>query len=109
MAGRKLGDPIEERLAPEWSAGEQVIGDASMVGSAANVRIGEQRLDLGCANELPGVRVIVERLDTHPIACAEQHVATPVPQHEAEHPVELFHAALTHLLVEMQDDFAVRL
>ncbi len=68
---------------------------------------GENGLDLRSKDESIPVPGVEERLLTDPVPREYQSVKVAIPDREGEHAAQLFDAALTFLLVEMDDYFRV--
>ena len=60
----------------------------SRVTAVLGERVGEDRLGLGAEQHAVGGRVVVERLDAHPVADHDQLVRPAVPDREGVHAVE---------------------
>src|SRR5262245_40196905 len=80
--------------------GEEVI-DGFPVQRTVDVRQLENRLELGGKDELLAAISIVKGLDTKPIADQEYLLGPGVPDGDREHAAQIFDAARTEVLVEM--------
>src|SRR5947209_2629316 len=67
----------------------------------------QKSLNFGCEGKKPSSREIVQRLDTEPVARAEQPSSPRVPDRECKHPAEVFHAIRAVLFVRVNDCLGV--
>src|SRR5215467_122211 len=72
-----------------------------------NLRILEQRLDLGAEDDARRQQRVEQGFDAEAIANQQQTAARRVPQREREHSAEARHRQLAPLLVGVDDDFSV--
>ena len=108
MGGRKLDDPIEERILiviDERQA--QIVVNDVLRRSLGHFGMSEQRLYLARESEQSRVAKIVERLDAHPIARAEKDPFPLVEKRERPHPIEAFETTGAPSFIGCQQDFGV--
>src|SRR5690242_11836195 len=78
-----------------------------VVGSRLDAGECEQRLDFRCEDKSAGRRGVIERLDSQPIARAEQSPVRAIPDGEAEHAVESGEAGFAPLTVRLEQDLGI--
>src|SRR6266542_4594825 len=74
---------------------------------AADIRMAEQRFDLGGEEQEPVSVAVIERLLAQAIPREEQPPAAPVPDGEGEHPTQMIDARLAERLVGAKQHLAV--
>ena len=78
----------EERRVTQYELEREIVAHRIVVRRRLDVRVPEQRLDLGGEHHAPVVGTVVQRLDAEVIACGDEAAAVSIVQHEREHPVE---------------------
>src|SRR5439155_12951223 len=95
VGGRKgLHAAKDGALAIVAVAVDEKVDDRVVIGHGGEVRKREQRLDLGREQEVARRRGVVERLDSEPVARAEQAAQPAIPDGEREHALNAFETAL---------------
>src|SRR5205085_1724228 len=65
------------------------------------------RFELRREQQLAALFAVVERLDADAVPSEEQLLFPPVPDRKSEHPAQVIDAALTEILVEVDDRLGV--
>ena len=86
--GRELADAAVQRAIVERVFERELDRQRFLVHSRFDLRMREQRLDLGCEREQPRALEVVERLDAEAVACEEERLAARVVDGEREHAAE---------------------
>src|SRR5688500_4657376 len=103
MARRELRHILEHGPWRDGRPERKDLVERPRVKVARDLRIREERLDLGAEDELPWRTRIKKRPDTHPIAREKEPPAGFVPQRERPFAVHLVHAVFAVLRVKMED------
>ncbi len=106
VARPHLAHAAVDGVARGLGEGDQ-FGQALGVHGGTRARVGEDGLGLGAEEHAVGGRVVVERLDAHPVADQEQFPVARVPQGEGVHPVQPLGEAGAPLQVGAQHDLGV--
>ena len=72
MPGRYLADAAEERRVAQYELEREIVAHRIVVRRRLDVRVPEQRLDLGGEHHTPVVGTVVQRLDAEVIACGNE-------------------------------------
>ncbi len=104
---RQFPDRLIDRLRRRHVLQREVRVDRGRAPLLRDLRVFEQRLDLGSKHDARRQQRVIQRLDAQPIAHEQQAPPRPVPQREREHPAEARHRALAPLFVRVNDDFRV--
>src|SRR5205809_747925 len=107
VAGGELPDARERRRRRRDVEERQVCRERVEVRFPRARRVEQQRLRLGGEGQTAIRLTVIDGLDPERIAREEEPPARAVPEREAEHALEVLEAALTLLLVEVQDRLAV--
>src|SRR5215475_8555946 len=99
MSRKQLVDPFEHRLGARGAADRQHLRKDRTVWTWRDQSALDNRLDLGCEEELVIDLCPVQRLHAKAIAHEKQPTLASVPNAEREHPAEAMHAVVAPLLV----------
>src|SRR5439155_26589361 len=86
---------------------DEKVDDRVVIGHGGEVRKREQRLDLGREQEVARRRGVVERLDSEPVARAEQAAQPAIPDGEREHALNAFETALAPPSVRLEQHLGI--
>ena len=85
----------------------QVHGQRVPVNLLPEARVLHDRLQLRREDQRIAVRIIIKRLDPHPVPDQIQALCLPVEEREGEHAVEPLHGIDAPLLIGAEDDFGI--
>src|SRR6185295_11775798 len=109
MSGHQLADLLEQSALACQITRSQVFRKCGFLKCSRDAGMRQDRLDLRAEDEQSSVPDIVERLNSQPVAGAEQNLSILVPQDETEHPAKLFDAAGAVLAICVQNRFGIAL
>src|SRR5438270_4089244 len=64
-------------------------------------------LDLRPEQQPASIEVVIERLDSQPVARDEQPPLAPIPDREGEHAAQVLHAIAAIFLIQMNNAFCI--
>ncbi len=108
MARHQLADAAVDRARIGNIAEGEKLLDRLRVEPAIDVRMAQQRLELGGEQQQPALIHVIKRLLAEPVTGEEQRLAAAVPQGEGEHPIEAVETAFAPLLPGVDNHLGVR-
>src|SRR5438094_1780086 len=107
MPRQELADPGDDGHV-SWNAQvAEVLHERARTQIPADLRLRQERLELGREQKPPGSFRVIERLDSHAISGERQRPLPAIPDGEREHSPEEPDAIRSPLLVEVDDDLGV--
>ena len=107
LAGADLVHAPVDGVPGGLDEGDQLAQPVGVDRGRPGERIGEDRLGLGAEQHARRGRVVVQRLDTHPVADEQQFLTAGVPDREGEHAVQPVGDVLAPFEVGPQQDLGV--
>src|SRR6266851_10477138 len=108
MARHELADAAVDRARIGNIAECEKLLDRLRIESSIDMRVAQQRLELGGEEQQAAMIHVIKRLLAEPVTGEEQRFAAAVPQCEGEHPIEPVETSLAPFLPGVDNHLGVR-